>query len=97
MAIDEKLLERAQNNPSDLRFDEACQLAKQLGWEDPRKKGSHLIFSHPKGYQIRKTFPQPLNLQEGQNGRAKEYQVKQMLKMAYELGIIKSSIREEKR
>lgn len=89
MAIDEKLLERAQNRPNDLRFDEARQLASQLGWiEHPRSGGSHVIFHHPGAQKIKTDFPQPLNLQEGQNGKAKAYQVKQMLKMAAALGLI---------
>jgi HicA toxin of bacterial toxin-antitoxin, len=88
MAIDEKLLDKAWRNPADLRFAEAYDLAIQLGWEEPRRRGSHVIFFHPEGAKIRKNFPQPLNLQEGKNGKAKEYQVKQMLKMATELGVI---------
>jgi len=89
MTIDEGLLERAVNNPGDLRFDDACRLATQLGWQEVRRRGSHVVFHHPDAQLIKDRYPRPLNLQEGRNGRAKEYQVKQLLEMASELGIIK--------
>ncbi len=37
---------------------------------------------------VREQFPRPLNLQKGRDGKAKAYQVKQMLQMAEALGII---------
>jgi hypothetical protein len=92
MAIDEKLLKRAQTNPADLRFEEAQQLASQMGWILGRRKGgSHRVYHHPEAAKMKGNFPQPLNLQEGKNGKAKAYQVKQMLQMAIEMGIIQES------
>jgi hypothetical protein len=88
MPIDENLLKRARENPKGLRFEEAVQLAEQLGFREVHRKGSHRIYRHEQGEQLRSRFPRPLNLQCGQNGKAKVYQVKQMLKMAKDIGII---------
>jgi len=88
MAIDEALLRAAKSNPEDVWFDDAVKLATQLGWIESRRRGSHVVFFHPRGHQLRSTYPRPLNLQKGPNGKAKAYQVRQMLEMARELGII---------
>lgn len=88
MPVDAELLARARNKPASLTFDEACSLAKQLGWEEDRQRGSHLIFHHPLAPKIRRLHPRPLNLQKGKNGEAKAYQVNQMLDMAVAMGII---------
>lgn len=88
MAIDERLLARARHNPAGLTFEEALALAKQLGWQEVRIRGSHHIFHHPLAPSIRDRYPQPLNLQEGKDGTAKAYQVRQMMQMAVEMGII---------
>lgn len=91
MAIDRKLLERAYRRPQDLRFDEAVALAEQLGFRCVRVVGSHYIFRHPRGPIVRAQFPRPLNLQEGADGKAKPYQVKQLVQMAEALGMIHAS------
>lgn len=89
MAIDEELLKKARENPSDIRFTDAIKLATQMGWEDVGGKGSHRVFKHPNGLLLRDKYPRPLNLQEGRNGKVKAYQAEQLLAMATELGIIK--------
>jgi predicted RNA binding protein YcfA (HicA-like mRNA interferase family) len=68
-----KLLEKALRNPQGLRFDEAKKLAKAFGFRLDRIKGSHHIFNRP-GIQ------EFLNLQDC-GGKAKPYQVKQLLKL----------------
>jgi hypothetical protein len=88
MPIDEELLKKARENPSGIRFTDAIKLATQMGWEDVGGKGSHRVFRHPKGSLLRGKFPKPLNLQEGKNGKAKAYQVEQLLAMATEMAII---------
>ena len=93
MPIDEKLLQKARETPGGVRFDDACKLAVQLGFEFARQEGSHSIYQHSRGAELREQFQRPLNLQEGKNGQAKAYQVRQMLQMAEALGIIE---REEK-
>jgi hypothetical protein len=89
MAVDEHLLARAQRNPAGLAFAEAVTLAQQLGWQEVRIRGSHHIFYHPLALTIKDQYPQPLNLQEGKDGKAKAYQVRQMIQMATAMGLIK--------
>ena len=86
MPIDPTLLRRARENPQGLRFDEAAQLAEQLGFIWVRKNGSHEIYRHPDAGPFRRLYPQPLNLQPTRDGMAKDYQVKQMLAMATAFG-----------
>ncbi len=86
--IDRDLLNSAINNPQNIRFEDACKLACQMGWNLERIKGSHHIFHHPKAPLIREQYPQPLNLQRRDDGKAKTYQIRQMLEMAKEMGII---------
>jgi predicted RNA binding protein YcfA (HicA-like mRNA interferase family) len=47
MAVDAKLLEKAQNSPQSLRFEEAVKFAEQLGWEEIGGSDSHKVFRHP--------------------------------------------------
>lgn len=66
-----KLLEKAKNNPRNLKFKEFITLIEQHGWEFKRVNGSHHLYLHP----IKKIM---LNIQNN-NGFAKEYQVRQFL------------------
>lgn len=89
MSINPNLLAKAYRAPQSLTFDEAVTLAKHLQFEEVGGRGSHKVFRHPKGATIRNRFPQPLNLQRSHDGKStKEYQVRQMLRMAEALGII---------
>ena len=88
MAIDTELLARARSAPQGLSMEEAVTLARQLGFVEVRRRGSHRIFHHPFGGRLRSGFSRPLNLQRGNAGKAKAYQVKQLLQMAKELGIL---------
>lgn len=72
-----KLLAEALRSPQGLRFTEACQLAEAFGFRRNRIKGSHTIFSRPGVREI-------INLQNC-GGKAKAYQVRQMLKLVEEL------------
>jgi predicted RNA binding protein YcfA (HicA-like mRNA interferase family) len=69
----EKLLETIRNNPRDVRFDDLVRLVKALGFVADRQAGSHSIFVHSNP-----AVPF-INLQEGKNGKAKPYQVEQVL------------------
>jgi len=71
MAVDAKLLEKARRAPHLLRFDDAVRLGRQLGFEKVRQVRGHRVFRHP--------LLSPLNLQLGQHGRAKAWQVRRML------------------
>ena len=88
MAVDEQLLARARRNPGGLAFAEVVTLTKQFGWQEVRIRGSHHIFHHPLAPNIKDRYPQPLNLQEGKDGKAKAYQVRQMIDMATAMGIL---------
>jgi hypothetical protein len=75
-----RLLERAQDNPSGLRFRELRDLAGCYGFHLVRQKGSHHIFKRV-GYR------RLLNFQDS-TGMAKGYQVRQLLSALEELGVL---------
>ena len=65
-----KLLQKALLSPANLRFEEACALARAFGFHLSRVRGSHHIYAHPKVREL-------VNLQEVK-GKAKPYQVKHL-------------------
>ena len=66
-----KLLKKALSSPANLRFEEACALARAFGFRLSRVSGSHHIFAHQNVREL-------VNLQEVE-GKAEPYQVKQLL------------------
>jgi hypothetical protein len=76
-----KLLQKALSSPANLRFDEAWGLARAFGFHLSRVNGSHHIFARAGVREL-------VNLQEI-GGKAKPYQVKQLLVLAerYNLSI----------
>ncbi len=74
MAIDRALLDKARLRPHALRFEEALQLSRQLGFEKVRQVRRHRILRHPGAVA--------LNLQAGADGYAKAYQVRRMLEVS---------------
>ncbi len=85
MAVSPKLLAKAEQSPANLSFEDALNLAKQLGWIHKRTTGSHYIFHHPDW--PRDTSLPPLNLQS-RNGQAKPEQIADLIKRARAMGII---------
>jgi hypothetical protein len=69
-----KVLDRALANPASLTFLELVALAVAFGFRLSRASGSHHIF-------CRTGIPELVNLQNVR-GRAKPYQVRQLLKLA---------------
>jgi len=67
----DKLLRQAQTAPNSLRFDEVCQLAECNGFTLARQRGSHRMYKRPGEFGL-------MNFQDD-NGKAKGYQVKQLL------------------
>jgi predicted RNA binding protein YcfA (HicA-like mRNA interferase family) len=67
----EKTLKHARAGSRNLRFADVCRLAEGFGFRLARVKGSHHIYSHP-------SMPELVNLQ-AVNGKAKPYQVGQLL------------------
>jgi len=74
MAIDQTLLDKARLRPHALRFEEALQLSRQLGFEKVRQVRGHRILRHPVALA--------LNLQTGRDGYAKAYQVRRLLEVS---------------
>lgn len=69
-----KLLLKLLSGSKNVRFSEAVAIAEAFGFRLDRVNGSHHIFVHPK-------IPELLNLQD-LKGKAKPYQVKQLLQLA---------------
>jgi hypothetical protein len=70
----QELIDSARASPANVRFRDLCGLVVKLGYVLDRKRGSHLIYRH----SSRRDLPL-VNLQEGQSGKAKPYQVRQVL------------------
>ncbi len=70
----------ARNAPGNLRFEELCALAEAFGYVYRSTKGSHVIYRREKVGIM--TF-------QNSGGKAKAYQVKQLLRKLEELGEIK--------
>jgi predicted RNA binding protein YcfA (HicA-like mRNA interferase family) len=71
------LLAKARSSPSGLRFSELCVLAECFGWRFNRSRGSHHIYK-------RTGYVQAMNFQDV-GGKAKPYQVRQLLRAIDEL------------
>ncbi len=72
----DKLLEKAKNSINNFSFDEICQLAECYGFQFQRQSSSHVIYEHP-ALSIEQN--RLLNFQNFK-GKAKPYQVRQLLK-----------------
>lgn len=78
MAKCDELLARARRNPAGLRFVELCKLAECHRFEFARQKGSQFVYKRA-GTRVTMTF-------QDVHGRAKEYQVRQLLDVINVLG-----------
>ncbi len=67
----EKLRQKAKRSPGGLRFMEICYLAECFGFIFTRQEGSHRLYK-------REGYPKTMNFQDVK-GKAKEYQVQQLL------------------
>jgi len=67
----EKLRKKANNTPGGLRFEEVCYLAECFGFIFARQEGSHRQYK-------REGYPKTMNFQNVK-GKAKDYQVQQLL------------------
>ncbi len=68
-----KTLEKALAGSKNIRFSEAVALAEGFGFHRSRVSGSHHIFTHPHVREL-------VNLQSV-NGKAKPYQIRQLLQL----------------
>jgi len=69
----QKLVEATLNNPSDVRFEDACKIAELIGFTCNSGEGSHFCFAKP-------GETDQLNFQN-RNGKIKPYQGRQLAKM----------------
>lgn len=69
----EELRRDMERNPQGVRFVDAVKVATHF-FGECRQKGSHQIFKTPWPEDPR------VNLQEGKNGQAKSYQIRQLLR-----------------
>lgn len=74
-----KILQRAYDGSKNIRFGDFVTLLIAFGFTLERTSGSHQVFSHEK-------IPRPFPIQDV-NGKAKPYQVKQLLKFVEEYGL----------
>lgn len=74
LSRDDKLLAAIRQNPNDVRFDDALRAATLIGFEKKGGAGSHQTFAR-EGEVVQ------LNFQNTKNGKAKPYQVKQLIAM----------------
>lgn len=73
----EKLFDKAQGAQKNFHFTDLIKLAEIAGFELKRQKGSHMWFQNPNIHSIESG----ISLQEGENGKAKPYQVRQLLNL----------------
>ncbi|WP_373047107.1 type II toxin-antitoxin system HicA family toxin [Vulgatibacter sp.] len=72
-----KLEAAIRNNPRNVRFADLCRLLEHAGFRLERTRGSHHVF--------RRAGLPLVNLQATSDGRAKAYQVEQVLSMLDEM------------
>lgn len=76
MSKRDKLFDKAKNSPNNFSFTEICQLAECYGFIFQRQNASHFIYEHSNMSIEQNRF---LNFQDFK-GKAKPYQVKQLLR-----------------
>lgn len=74
-----KLLRKVLSGSKNIAFSDIVLLAESFGFRLSRVNGSHHIFSHPDTSEL-------VNLQEVE-GKAKPYQVKQLLRIVEKYGL----------
>jgi|GEM_PF-352907 len=61
----------AGQSDNNIDYDELETYLERLGWETQSAKTSHRFYRHP-------LVPSPVNIQPGQGGKAKSYQIAQI-------------------
>ena len=75
-----QLYEEIKRNPKNIRFQRICKVAEAFGFIMRKGKGSHYIFVRPGVEEL-------LNFQNVK-GKAKPYQVKQLIKIIEKYGLL---------
>lgn len=78
------LYKKLNRSPANVRFNELCKLAKEVGFEYRNQSGSHKIYKHP-------IFNKTMNFQpdKSDNGKAKKYQISQLISFINDNNLIK--------
>ena len=74
----EKLIRAMRNNPANVRFEDVCKVAESIGFHLRGQSGSHRTFAR-KGERMLLNF-------QNVKGKAKPYQVRQLLDMVDKYG-----------
>ncbi len=77
-----KLIQKARQAPQNLSFAELCRLCEHFGMRCRKKPGSHRTYRRDLPPKLR-----PLSVQNC-GGKAKAYQVEQLLKLLEEHGLL---------
>lgn len=77
MANARKLFDKLLYGSYDIRFEDFVALLEGFGFILERIRGSHHVFSHP-------AVPELLSIQPRHDGKAKPYQLRQLLKLIEE-------------
>ncbi len=75
-----KTWQSVMDGSRNIRFEDLLRLVEAFGFVLKRVRGSHHILSHP-------TVPAALNLQPGPGGKAKSYQVGQLVDLVESYGL----------
>ena len=67
-------IQRWRRSPQNIRFIELVKMAERFGFDLKRVAGSHHIYARPGVVEI-------LNFQQDRSGKAKPYQVRQLLSL----------------
>lgn len=73
MSAKNKLIEEIRNNPNAVRFDDACKVARWLGFVHEKQKGSHKTFCRS-GEEVGLNF-------QNHKGSIPRYQARQLIAM----------------
>lgn len=76
----DKLIQKAITSPQNLRFNELCTLCRHFGMKQRKKKGSHRIYKREEPPKF------TVSIQDD-DGKAKPYQVNQLLDKVRQHGL----------
>jgi hypothetical protein len=78
-----RLFEELKKDPKNVRFERLCKIAEAFGFSFRGGKGSHRIYVRDGVYEL-------LNFQNV-GGKAKPYQVKQLIKVIEKYGLLEEN------
>ena len=88
MGTADKLIIKAKNSPQNLRFEEFCRLCEIFGMKPRKVSSGHFIYK----YKGSPSYTQSI---QNVNGKAKPYQVKQLLTWAERIGFLEDFLKKK--